>query len=162
MNDIYSISVKDIDGNAVSLSDYRGKVLLIVNTASLCGFTPQYSGLEELYKKYKSKGFEVLAFPSNDFGAQEPGSGEEIKEFCSVNYRTTFRIFEKIVVSGPRPHQLYQWLTSGQTNVRYAGPISWNFNKFLIDREGKIATRFDSPTGPMDVQVTQAVEKALM
>ena len=154
-------SARSIDGKEVSLSQFKGKVLLVVNTASQCGYTPQYKGLQEVYEKYKDRGFEVLAFPANEFGAQEPGSNEEIKAFCTSRYKTTFPLFAKIVVKGEGIHPLYRFLTSPDTNPKFAGDIPWNFTKFLVDRQGRIVARFepkDEPTSPL---VTQAIEAAL-
>ncbi|MGE5435709.1 MAG: glutathione peroxidase, partial [Syntrophothermus sp.] len=133
-NDINGIVVKDIDGNDVNLSDYKGKVLLIVNVASKCGYTPQYKGLESLYEKYKDKGFEILAFPCNDFGGQEPGTNEEIKEFCSSNFNVKFKLFDKVKVLGSEKSPLYEVLTNN--DVTGNGEIKWNFEKFLISKDG--------------------------
>jgi len=156
---IYSISLKDIDGKSTSLKAYEGKVLLIVNVASKCGYTPQYAGLEALQEKYKDKGFAVLGFPCNQFGGQEPGSNEEIKQFCSSKYQVTFPLFDKIEVNGPNRHSLYV-LLAGEGSP-FPGDIKWNFNKFLIGRDGKILKRFDSKVKPDSAELVQAVEKAL-
>jgi glutathione peroxidase len=157
-----NFQVHDIDGKTVDLAKaHQGKVLLIVNTASQCGYTPQYKGLESAYNKYKAKGFEVLAFPANEFGAQEPGSNGEIKAFCTSNYNVTFPLYSKIVVKGPGIHPLYQYLTSPATDPKFAGDITWNFNKFLIDRSGKVIARFDSGDAPESPKVTKAIEGAL-
>jgi len=154
--------VQDIDGKPVDLAKaHRGKVLLIVNTASQCGYTPQYRGLESTYNKYKAQGFEVLGFPANEFGAQEPGSNGEIKSFCEANYNVTFPLFSKIVVKGPGIHPLYRYLTDPKTDPRFAGDITWNFNKFLVDREGKVIARFESGDKPESPKVTKAIEAAL-
>ncbi|WP_409999938.1 glutathione peroxidase [Planctomyces sp. SH-PL62] len=158
---VLDFHVKDIDGGDVALSQYQGKVLLIVNTASQCGLTPQYKGLEEVYKKYKDQGLEVLAFPANEFGAQEPGSDEQIKEFCSTKYNVTFPLFSKIVVKGEGINPLYSFLTSETTNPSYAGPIGWNFAKFLVNRKGEVIARFDPKTTPESPEVQAALEKAL-
>jgi len=158
LQDIYGFVVNDIDGNFVPLSNYKGKVLLIVNTASRCGFTSQYKTLEELYQKYKDKGFVVLAFPANNFMGQEPGTNEEIKNFCVINYKTTFPLFAKISVKGPDIHPLYAFLITAEA---FKGDIGWNFNKFLIDRNGKVVGRFASPINPMSQEITQALEKQL-
>ncbi len=153
---------QDIDGKAIDLAKaYQGKVLLVVNTASQCGYTPQYRGLESTYGKYKTKGFEILAFPANEFGSQEPGSNGEIKSFCSSSYNVTFPLFSKIVVKGPGIHPFYQYLTSAKTDPKFAGDISWNFNKFLINRKGEIIARFDSGDAPESPKVTKAIEAAL-
>lgn len=153
--------VKDIDGKEVSLSKYEGKVLMIVNTASQCGLTPQYKGLEGIYQKYKDQGFEVLAFPANEFGAQEPGTDAQIKEFCSTKYKVSFPLFSKIVVKGQGIHPLYDYLTSDKTDPKFPGPIGWNFAKFLVNRKGEIVARFDPKTKPESAEVTGAIEKAL-
>jgi glutathione peroxidase len=156
---IYNISLKDIDGKPTSLKAYEGKVMLIVNVASKCGYTPQYAGLEALHQKYKEKGFAVLGFPCNQFGGQEPGTNEEIKAFCSSTYQVTFPLFDKIEVNGPQRHPLYVWL-AGEGSP-FPGAIKWNFNKFLIGRDGKILKRFDSKVKPDSAELVQAVEQAL-
>jgi len=161
MKNFYDIEVVTIGGETNKLEQYRGKVLLIVNTASKCGFTGQYDGLQELYEANKEKGFVILGFPSNDFMRQEPGSNEEIQSFCKLNYGVTFPMFSKIEVKGKDQHPLYTWLTSKETNPATAGKISWNFNKFLITRDGKVAGRFGSRTKPDDAELTQAVKDAL-
>lgn len=158
---VLDFHVKDIDGNDVDLAKYRGKVLLLVNTASQCGLTPQYEGLESLYEKYKDQGLEVLAFPANQFGMQEPGSNEQIKTFCSTNYNVTFPLFSKIVVKGEGIHPLYQFLTGESTNPGHSGEISWNFAKFLVNRKGEVVARFDPKVKPESPEVQTAVEKAL-
>jgi glutathione peroxidase len=156
---IESIPVKDIDGKATSLKAYDGKVLLIVNVASHCGFTPQYKALEAVYEKYKDKGFAVLGFPCNQFGAQEPGTNDEIKQFCSSKYNVTFPMFDKIEVNGPGRHPLYGAL-AGQESP-FPGDIKWNFTKFLVGRDGKIVKRFESRTTPDSPEVLAAIEAAL-
>ena len=161
MASIYDFKMADIDGNDVNLADYKGKVLLIVNVASKCGFTPQYKGLQTLYSKYKEKGFEVLGFPANNFMRQEPGSNEQIKKFCQLKYNVSFPMFSKISVKGKDIHPLYKFLTEKKTNPQFPGEIKWNFNKLLIDRKGKIVNRFDSNVKPMDAYVIKAIEKAL-
>ncbi|MGA2324037.1 MAG: glutathione peroxidase [Sedimentisphaerales bacterium] len=161
MTDIYDFKVADIDGNDVNLADYKGKALLIVNVASKCGFTPQYKGLENIYCQYKDKGFEILAFPSNDFMGQEPGTNEQIKTFCQLNYQVSFSLFSKISVKGENIHPLYKFLTEKSTNPKFAGSITWNFNKFLIDRKGNIVNRFDSREEPQSPEVIKAIENAL-
>jgi len=158
---VLDFKVKDIDGAEVALSMYQGKVLLIVNTASQCGLTPQYKGLEELYKKYKDQGLEVLAFPANEFGQQEPGTNEQIKEFCTSKYNVTFPVFSKIVVKGKGIHPLYAFLTGETTDPSFAGPIGWNFAKFLVNRKGEVIARFDPKTTPESADVVKALEKAL-
>src|SRR3954469_13772618 len=156
---VYNVPVKDIDGKDTSLAAYKGKVLLVVNVASKCGYTPQYKGLEALYEKYQSKGFAVLGFPCNQFGAQEPGTNEEIKQFCSSKYNVTFPMFDKIDVNGPNRHPLYATLAGKESP--YPGDIKWNFSKFLISSDGKIIKRFDSKVAPDSPELTQAIEAAL-
>ncbi len=156
---IYDISLKDIDGKSTSLKAYQDKVLLIVNVASKCGYTPQYAGLETLYEKYKSRGFYVLGFPCNQFGGQEPGTNEEIKRFCSSRYEVTFPLFDKIEVNGPNRNPLYVALAGGGSP--FPGDIKWNFSKFLIGRDGKILKRFESKVKPDSADLIQAVENAL-
>ncbi len=155
---IYSFTMKTIDGQDKNLSDYRGKALLIVNTASQCGYTPQYKSLETLYEQYKDQGFEILAFPANNFRSQEPGSNEEIKNFCLINYKTTFLLFAKTSVVGEDINPLYFYLT---TQSRFDGPITWNFNKFLIDSKGNVVARFDSKTDPLEPVFQEALVKIL-
>jgi glutathione peroxidase len=154
----YGFTMKDIDGNDVPLSKYEGKVLLVVNVASECGFTYQYKGLEELYRKYKDRGFVLLGFPANNFGHQEPGTNMEIKEFCSTKFDVTFPLFSKISVKGDDKDPLYVYLTE---DSEIPGEIKWNFYKFLIDRHGKVVDRWNSKTEPMSEELTSAVEKAL-
>jgi glutathione peroxidase len=156
---IYDIKVKDIDGKETSLAPYKGKVLLIVNVASKCGLTPQYKALEATFEKYQKQGFEVLAFPCNQFAGQEPGSNEQIKEFCSSKYSVTFPLFDKIDVNGANRHPLYVALAGEQSP--YPGNIKWNFGKFLIGRDGKIVKRFEPSTTPDSPEVTKAIEAAL-
>lgn len=158
-DNINGIKVKNIDGKSVNLSDYKGKVLLIVNVASKCGYTKQYTGLQNIYEKYKDKGFEILAFPCNDFGGQEPGSNEEIKEFCSGNFNVTFPLFDKIKVIGDEKSELYSRLISASTVEN--GDIKWNFEKFLIDKDGNIVGRFRSKVTPESEELTAALEKQL-
>lgn len=152
-------TVKDIKGQDVDLADYKGKVLLIVNTASKCGYTPQYKGLAALHEKYADRGLVVLGFPSNDFGKQEPGTEEEIAEFCSTNYNVQFPMFSKVVVKGPEQCELYEELTSA--NPEFAGPVKWNFEKFLISRDGKVVGRFASAIGPDAPKLTEQLEAEL-
>jgi glutathione peroxidase len=156
---LYDIPLKDIDGKATSLKKHQGNVLLIVNVASRCGYTPQYKGLEALQKKYKDKGFTVLGFPCNDFGAQEPGTNSEIKEFCDKTYSVTFPLFDKLHVKGPEQHPLYAALTGKDSP--FPGDIKWNFNKFLISKDGKILKRFESKVTPESEEMTHAIEAAL-
>lgn len=158
---IYDFTMKDIDGKDVSLAEFKGKVVLIVNVASKCGFTGQYVGLEALYKKYESQGFVVLGFPANDFLGQEPGSNEEIKAFCSTRYSVTFPMFAKISVKGRDQHPLCKFLTGKDSNPSFGGAISWNFNKFLAGRDGAIIGRFGSRDTPESADVAGAIEKAL-
>jgi glutathione peroxidase len=156
---VYDFSAKTLDGQDASLADYRGRVLLIVNTASKCGFTPQYEGLEALYRDYKDKGFSVLAFPCNQFGAQEPGNAEEIASFCSLTYDVTFPVLAKIDVNGPSAHPLYAYLKHEQKGVLGTEGIKWNFTKFLIGRDGEVVERFAPTTKPEDLNL--AVEALL-
>ena len=155
---IYSFHVKTIDGADQSLADYRGKTLLIVNTASECGNTPQYADLETLYEKYKDRGFEVLAFPANNFGHQEPGTNAEIKAFCSSTYKTTFPLFSKISVKGGDIAPLYQYLTR---DSGHPGDIGWNFAKFLVAPDGKVVARFDPTTKPLEPKVVDKIEATI-
>ncbi|MEQ2010298.1 MAG: glutathione peroxidase [Limisphaerales bacterium] len=154
------IPLKDINGKDTSLKAYAGKVLLIVNVASQCGATPQYSGLESLHKEYGARGFVVLGFPCNDFGAQEPGTAAEIKQFCSTNYKVTFPMFAKTsIAAGPEQHPLFAALTG--KGSPHPGVVTWNFSKFLVGRDGKLAARFDTGTEPDNSALVKAVEKAL-
>ncbi|RAP33138.1 glutathione peroxidase [Candidatus Marinamargulisbacteria bacterium SCGC AG-439-L15] len=158
---LMSIPIETIDGDKISLNKYKGKVLLVVNVASRCGFTSQYDGLESLYQKYKDQGLVVLGFPANNFGNQEPGSNEEIKSFCSLNFNVTFPMMAKVSVKGDSCHPLYQYLTSKKEGHRFGGKISWNFNKFLIGRNGHVVDRFGSMVKPGSQKMTMAIEKAL-
>jgi glutathione peroxidase len=158
---VYDFTVHDIDGNVVKLSHYKGDVLLIVNTASLCGNTPQYASLEKLYETYKDQGLRILAFPENDFMSQEPGSNGQIKTFCTGKYNTTFSLFEKIDVKGPNQAPLYKFLTSADTDPKFAGDIEWNFAKFIVARDGKIVGRVKAGTNPLTPEVVQQIEAAL-
>ncbi len=151
MTDIYEISVTTIDGEQQKLAAYKDSVLLIVNVASKCGFTSQYDGLESLYRKYKAQGLVILGFPCNQFGKQEPGTEQEIKEFCRLNYGVTFPMFSKIEVNGEGAHPLYVHLTRKHPGVEVSGPIKWNFTKFLIDRNGEVQHRFPSSAEPTDL-----------
>lgn len=161
MTNIYDFTMRDIDGKEVSLATFKGKVLLVVNVASKCGFTGQYAGMEKLYRSYTNRGFVVLGFPANDFGGQEPGTESEIKNFCTLTYGVTFPMFAKISVNGAGIHPLYTFLTSKATNPDFSGKITWNFNKFLVDRTGHIVGRFGSPTAPDAKDLVAALEKAL-
>lgn len=158
---VLDFTMLDIDGHAVPLSKYKGKVLLIVNVASKCGLTPQYEQLQEIYGKYHDRGFMVLGFPANDFRHQEPGDNQQIKAFCTKNYGVSFDMFSKIVVKGEGMHELYKFLTSPKTDPKYAGEIRWNFTKFLIGRSGQIVGRFEPRTKPDAPEVIGAIEKAL-
>jgi glutathione peroxidase len=161
MKNLYAFTAKSIDGTEKSLSEFVGKVLLIVNVASKCGFTPQYEGLESLYKRYRERGFEILGFPANNFGRQEPGTDAEIQSFCSLTYGVTFPMFSKISVKGKDIHPLYAFLTDKETNPAFAGKITWNFNKFLIDRAGNVVNRFDSKDLPMGDKIPRSVSEVL-
>ena len=156
---LLEIPLKDIDGRDTSLKAYAGKVMLLVNVASKCGFTPQYGGLEALYKKYQDQGLVVLGFPCNDFGAQEPGTNEEIKGFCEANYGVSFPLFDKLHVKGADQHPLYAALTGKDSP--FPGEVRWNFGKFLIGRDGQIKGRYDSRVKPDDEELVKAVEAAL-
>lgn len=152
MAGIDGFTARTLRGEEVSLADYAGQVLLIVNTASKCGFTPQYAGLEALYRTYSGRGLAVLGFPCNQFGGQEPGGEAEIADFCSTTYDVTFPVFAKVEVNGPGAHPLFQWLKSAQPGVLGTEAIKWNFTKFLVDREGKVVDRFAPTTKPADLE----------
>ncbi|OUM95361.1 MAG: glutathione peroxidase [Thermobacillus sp. ZCTH02-B1] len=152
MSDIYDIEVVTIDGRRITLSAFKGKVMLIVNTASRCGFTPQYAGLEALYRKYRDRGLVVLGFPCNQFAGQEPGSEAEIASFCSLRYGVTFPMFAKIDVNGPNRHPLYRYLISRKPGLLGSGSIKWNFTKFLVDREGRVVKRFGPAVKPEKIE----------
>ncbi|MDB5037177.1 MAG: glutathione peroxidase [Bacteriovoracaceae bacterium] len=156
----YSFNAKSIEGKPVLLSKYKGKVSLVVNTASKCGYTPQYKALEEIYKKYQSKGFVVLGFPSNDFLSQEPGTNSEIKQFCQSRYGVTFPLFEKNPVKGSEKQLIYKYLTE-ESGADFQGEIHWNFNKFLVNKDGDVVARFGSAVKPSDAEVTSSIEKLL-
>lgn len=158
---LYDFTLKDIDGNDVNLGRYKGNVILIVNTASRCGYTPQYEALQAIYDRFKDRGFVVLGFPANNFMGQEPGTEKEIKEFCTLKYNVTFPMFSKISVTGSDQHPLYRFLTNKKTNPEFGGDITWNFNKFLISRDGKVIGRFGSKDKPDDPAVIAAIETAL-
>lgn len=155
---VHSFVVKNIDGQEQALSDYKGKLLLIVNVASKCGFTKQYQGLQEIYEKYKDRGLVVLGFPANNFMGQEPGTDSEIKSFCSLKFHVTFPMFSKISVKGPGMDPLYKYLTTGSG---FNGDISWNFNKFLVDREGNVIARFGSNVEPASKEILEKIDSAL-
>lgn len=148
---IYEFSAETLQGKTQSLAEYKGKVVLIVNTASKCGFTPQYAGLEALYEKYKDRGFVVLGFPCNQFGGQEPGTASEIEQFCQVNYGVKFPMFGKIEVNGPNAHPLYKFLTSARPGLLGTEAIKWNFTKFLIDKNGNPVKRYAPTTKPEEI-----------
>jgi glutathione peroxidase len=156
---LYAIPLKDIDGKDASLKAYAGKAVLAVNVASKCGYTRQYSGLEAVWRKYKDQGLVVVGFPCNDFGSQEPGTTDEIKQFCSTKFDVTFPLYEKLHVKGPEQHPLYAALTGAESPV--PGPVKWNFGKFLIGRDGRIIARFDSNVEPDSAELTKAIEAAL-
>jgi glutathione peroxidase len=152
---VHEFTLKSIDGQPSSLADYKGKVLLIVNVASQCGFTPQYTGLESLYEKYKEQGLVLIGVPANNFGGQEPGTDEEIKTFCTRKYNVSFPMMSKVSVKGEDKTPLYQYLTGT------AGEVKWNFTKFLVGKDGKVIQKFDSPVKPDSPELTGAIEKAL-
>ncbi|HZZ43451.1 MAG TPA: glutathione peroxidase [Tepidisphaeraceae bacterium] len=153
--------VQDIDGKDVDLSQYKGKVVMFVNVASKCGYTPQYKALEALYKEYQEKGFVIVGFPANNFKSQEPGSNGEIKQFCTAKYGVTFPMMSKISVKGDDKAPLYQFLTEEPTAGTFSGDIKWNFTKFLIGKDGKVAARFEPKVKPDDAEVKEAIEKAI-
>jgi glutathione peroxidase len=156
---VYQFKAKTIDGKEISLQDYQGKTLLIVNVASKCGFTPQYEGLEKLYKKYKDQGFTILGFPCNQFGSQEPGSEAEIQSFCSLTYGVDFPMFAKVDVNGANAHPLYKYLTNEKPGILGTEAIKWNFTKFLIDKQGEPIKRYSSADKPESLETD--IEKAL-
>ena len=155
---VYSFTLNDIDGNPLPLNTFKGKVLLLINTASFCGNTPQYEGLQTLYEEYRNQGLEILAFPANNFGRQEPGTDEEIKSFCYTKYALEFPLFSKISVKGEDMHSLYHYLT---TQSPFPGEIEWNFQKFLVDRQGQIIARYRPGLKPLSSQIVQDIERAL-
>jgi glutathione peroxidase len=155
---LYDFTMDDIDGKPVNLNHYRGKVLLVVNTASLCGNTPQYRDLEAIYEQYHDKGFEVLAFPANNFGQQEPGTNAEIKGFCLTKYSVSFPLFSRISVKGSDKHPLYRYLTEQSP---FPGEVEWNFQKYLVDRSGNVVGRFHHRTKPLSPEIVQEVERVL-
>jgi glutathione peroxidase len=158
---IYNFTMKSIDGEPVSLKSYSGKVVMVVNVASKCGFTPQYAGLEKLYEKYKDRGFVIVGVPANNFAQQEPGTNEEIKKFCSNKYNVTFPMMSKVSVLGDDETPLYRFLTDKSANPQVGGDIKWNFTKFLFDRNGKPVARFEPAVTPDSPQVQSAIETAL-
>lgn len=157
-SNIHAFTMRSIEGNDIPLASYAGKVMLVVNVASRCGYTPQYRDLEALYEQYRERGLVVLGFPANNFGGQEPGSDEEIKSFCSTTYGVTFPMFSKISVKGNDQHPLYAFLTADR---RFGGEVKWNFQKYLVDRSGRIIGKFSSGDKPLSKKVTAAVEAAL-
>ena len=159
--DVWGFEAQTIGGEPVRLSRYKGKVLLIVNTASQCGFTPQFDGLQQLWQAYRDQGLVVLGFPSNEFGAQDPGSNGEIASFCQLNYGVSFPMMSKIDVNGPAAHPLYKWLSSEAPGLLGSKAIKWNFTKFLVDRNGNVVSRFEPEVTPDSPQVTAAIEQAL-
>jgi len=159
VSSVYDFTAKTLTGKDVNLADYRGQVLLVVNTASKCGFTPQYEGLEKLYEELHPKGLTILGFPSNQFGKQEPGNAEEIGQFCEINYGVSFPMFAKIDVNGADAHPLYKYLTREKRGILGTPNIKWNFTKFLIDRSGNVVARYGSTTKPE--QIRPAIEKLL-
>lgn len=160
-SNIYDFTLPNIDGKSMPLATFKGKVVLVVNVASQCGYTPQYTALEAIYEKYKAQGLVIVGFPANNFGAQEPGTNEEIKTFCSSKYMVTFPMYAKISVKGDDKTPLYQFLTDPKINPATGGEIKWNFTKFLVDRNGKVIARFESAVTPESPEVTGAIEKAL-
>jgi glutathione peroxidase len=158
---IYDFKMIDIDGKDVSLDQYKGQVVMIVNVASKCGFTPQYEGLQKIYSRYKDRGFVILGFPANNFREQEPGTNAEIKNFCTVNYGVEFPMFSKISVLGDDMHPLYRFLTGKETNPEFSGDIRWNFDKFLFSKEGKVVARFHPKVKPDSDKIIQTIETEL-
>ena len=158
---IYDFTIKSIDGQPVSLKSYEGKVVLLVNVASKCGFTPQYAGLESLYEKYKDKGLVIVGVPANNFAQQEPGTNEEIKTFCSRKYNVTFPMMAKVSVLGDDQTPLYRFLTDKSSDPKFGGDIKWNFTKFLFDRHGNLIARFEPPVKPDSPEVQTVIESAL-
>ncbi|TYQ25630.1 glutathione peroxidase [Pseudanabaena sp. UWO310] len=156
MSTLYDFKITNIDGQPVDLAQYKGKVALVVNVASKCGYTKQYKGLEALYREYKDRGFEILGFPSNDFGAQEPGSEAEIKGFCSLNYDVTFDMFSKVAVKGANMVDIYKYLTDTTGNQ-----VQWNFNKFLVDKDGNVVKYYPSNVAPEDAGLRKDIEAIL-
>ena len=152
MSELYNISVKDIDMNSVDLSTYEGKTLLIVNVASKCGFTPQYKDLQNLYEKYQDQGLEVLGFPCNQFGAQEPGTNEEVKSFCDLNYNVSFKMFDKIDVNGSNASPLFKYLKHESPGIMGTEAVKWNFTKFLVNKDGQVVKRFAPKDGESEIE----------
>lgn len=161
VSSVYEFKMKDIDGHEVGLDTYRGQVMMVVNTASKCGYTPQYEQLQAIYEKYKDRGFVILGFPANNFLGQEPGTDDEIKDFCTLRYKVTFPMFSKISVKGTDQHPLYTYLTNEKSNPGFSGDIGWNFEKFLIGKDGRTLARFATKVKPDDSSVIDAIETAL-
>ena len=159
-SNIYEFTLPSIDGKPMPLADFKGRVILLVNVASKCGYTPQYTALEKIYEKYKDKGFVILGFPANNFGAQEPGTNEEIKTFCSTKYNVTFPLYAKVSVKGADTTPLYRYLTQ-DANSATAGEIKWNFTKFLVDKNGRVSQRFEPAVTPDSEELVAAIEKLL-
>ncbi len=158
---VYDFTLNSIDGQPTSLASFKGKVVMLVNVASRCGYTPQYAGLESLYEKYKDRGFVIVGIPANNFGGQEPGTNQEIKTFCSAKYHVSFPMMAKVSVKGSDITPLYAFLTDKSEHPETGGEIGWNFTKFLVGPDGKVIARFDSKVEPESPEVTSAVEKAL-
>jgi glutathione peroxidase len=158
---IYDFTLNSIDGQPTPFSSFKGKIVLLVNVASRCGYTPQYAALESIYEKYKSRGFVIVGIPANNFGGQEPGSNQEIKTFCTAKYHVTFPMMAKVSVKGSDITPLYQFLTDKTAHPETGGEIGWNFTKFVIGPDGRVLARFDSKVEPDSTQVTSAIEKAL-
>ena len=158
---VYDFTVKTIKGTEKSLADYKGKVLLVVNVASECGLTPQYAGLETLHEEYAKRGLAVLGFPANDFGGQEPGTDAQVEQFCSTKFGAKFDMFSKVAVKGEKTAPLFDWLQSTDTNPAFGGAIKWNFNKFLVGKDGTVIARFEPKVEPLSPEVKGAIEKAL-
>jgi len=161
MSSVHDFTVKTIKGDSKKLADYKGKVLLIVNVASECGYTPQYDGLEKLYEQYKDKGFAVLGFPANDFGAQEPGTDAQIEQFCTTKFGVKFPMFSKVSVKGEKIDPLFDYLQSKDSNPELGGPIKWNFNKFLIGKDGSVIGRFEHKIDPQAAELKAAIDTAI-
>lgn len=161
MTNLYDFTLPGLDGKRISLADFRGKVCLVVNTASKCGLTPQYEGLQKLHEEYGSKGVVVLGFPCNQFGKQEPGNAETIRSFCTDNYGVTFPMFAKVDVNGDNRHALFDWLTSQPTQPEGTGDVPWNFGKFIVGKDGAVAARFDPKVAPDEAEFIGALESAM-
>lgn len=158
---VLGYKMKGIDGKDVDLNQFKGKVVLFVNVASKCGYTPQYKGMQAIYEKYKDQGFVIIGVPANEFGKQEPGTDDEIAQFCSSKYNVTFPLLSKVVVKGAGQVPLYKHLTSQETNPKFGGEIKWNFTKFLVSRDGEIVNRFEPKVNPEGPEMTKAIETEL-